>query len=240
VPERSRFDDAIAIVAGGVDYGEADRVVHLLTETGRLSAFAHGARKSKRRFQGALEPFQTVRASFDRNHKQGMPTLASCVVTEPRLAIRDELPRIALASYVVELALAVAPEGDPSEELFCLTSRVLDRIAGGSATVALRRAFELRLLDVLGHRPSLEVCVECGAHVDPETQKTRIDLLKGGALCDRHEGGSALGPRTALWIARVLDLDLDDRFAELAGTDTDSAERAARRLASATRAFYDG
>ena len=45
-----------AVVLASVDYGEADRVVTLFTRgRGRLTAFAAGARKSKRRFAGALE-----------------------------------------------------------------------------------------------------------------------------------------------------------------------------------------
>ena len=53
--------DLEALVVGGVDYGEADRVVYLLSREGRLAVFAHGAKTSKRRFQGALEPFTTIR-----------------------------------------------------------------------------------------------------------------------------------------------------------------------------------
>jgi len=50
-----RFSDE-AVVLGTVDFGEADRIVTLFTRNhGRLSAFAAGARKSKRRFAGALE-----------------------------------------------------------------------------------------------------------------------------------------------------------------------------------------
>ena len=50
-----RFSDE-ALVLSTVDFGEADRIVTLFTRGhGRLSAFAAGARKSKRRFAGALE-----------------------------------------------------------------------------------------------------------------------------------------------------------------------------------------
>jgi recombinational DNA repair protein (RecF pathway) len=35
------------IVVGGVDYGEADRVVHLVSRGGRIAVFAHGAKTSK-------------------------------------------------------------------------------------------------------------------------------------------------------------------------------------------------
>ena len=48
-----------------VDYGERDRVVTLLSrDRGKLSAFARGARASRRRFGGVLEPFTLVSAEL--------------------------------------------------------------------------------------------------------------------------------------------------------------------------------
>ena len=52
-----------ALVLRAIAYGEADAVVHLLVRgRGRISAFARGARSSRKRFGGALEPFQRVEA----------------------------------------------------------------------------------------------------------------------------------------------------------------------------------
>ena len=52
-----------ALVLRGVDYGEADRILTLLTpELGRVAVLARGARKSQRRFAGALEPFAVLAA----------------------------------------------------------------------------------------------------------------------------------------------------------------------------------
>ena len=45
--------DTPAVIVRAVDYGEADRVVTLLTRArGKVSAIARGARKSRRRFAG--------------------------------------------------------------------------------------------------------------------------------------------------------------------------------------------
>src|SRR5262249_37282659 len=57
-----RWEDE-ALVLGTLDYGDADRMVTLLTRSGgKLTAFAAGARKSRRRFAGALEPGTVLRA----------------------------------------------------------------------------------------------------------------------------------------------------------------------------------
>ena len=47
-----------AIVLRVTDYGEADRIVTLLTEShGKVSALARGAKKSRKRFGAALGLF---------------------------------------------------------------------------------------------------------------------------------------------------------------------------------------
>ena len=63
-----RWEDE-ALVLGTLDYGEADRLVTLLTRRrGKLTAFAAGARKSRRRFAGALEPGTLLRARLVERH----------------------------------------------------------------------------------------------------------------------------------------------------------------------------
>jgi DNA repair protein RecO (recombination protein O) len=225
-----------AIVIGTIDYGDADRIVHLLTERGRLAAFAHGARKSKRRFQGALEPFTTIKAQLDKKAgKEGMSTLASASIERARLALRDDLAKIAIASYVVELGGLVAPEGQPAEELYALVRRTLDRMVEHAATIAVLRAFELSLIDVLGYRPQLEACAICGNDAVPAF----LDLSRGGVLCETHRNNAPeIGPRTLEWMRRVLSST--DRFDEDGGLGAEWAERAAKRLAGATRSFFIG
>ncbi|HSM92508.1 MAG TPA: DNA repair protein RecO, partial [Anaeromyxobacteraceae bacterium] len=53
------------IVLRVVDYGESDRIVTLLTrERGKVGAYARGARASRRRFPGLLEPFTLLSAEL--------------------------------------------------------------------------------------------------------------------------------------------------------------------------------
>jgi DNA repair protein RecO (recombination protein O) len=211
------------IVAGGVDYGEGDRIIHLITPYGRASVFAHGARKSKRRFAGALEMFASVRASIaGRRPRDGMRTVSSAVVLDARLGIRGDLARIALATYSVEVVSIVAPEGQASEGVFRLVAELLDRLAQNPASVALRRAFELKLYAELGYHPELDTCTVCSEHAKPAF----LDLLRGGIVCASHrEYAKEIGPVTLDWVRRVL-------LGPLSTTDFDpvAADRAARAI----------
>ncbi|MGZ6081273.1 MAG: DNA repair protein RecO, partial [Myxococcaceae bacterium] len=122
-----RWEDE-ALVLGTLDYGEADRLVTLLTrERGKLTAFAAGARKSRRRFAGALEPGTVLRARLVERHGSTVRLDAVEVVNAfPR--IRDELPRIARALYALELCRELLREQEPAPQLLSLAVDWLGRL----------------------------------------------------------------------------------------------------------------
>lgn len=226
--------EILALVAGGVDYGEADRVVHLLTSDGALSAFAHGAKKSKRRFSGCLEPFTTIRAQLteSRRARGAMPTLAQAQAERVRLELRGSLEAIALGSYALELSRAVSPEGQDATAQFTLTEALLDHLEAAPATVALRRAFELKTLVELGYAPDLGACAVCGRD---DLERAWLDLVQGGVLCPLHRGQAReVGPKTLAWARAVLEAEgiLPD------GYDDAWAETAAQRLAIPVGAMW--
>ena len=231
----ARADDTFdAIVVGGVDFGEADRVVHLITTRGRIAAFGHGARKSKRRFAGALDPFTTIVATVSHSKKRHgtMPTLASAVVEHARLPLRRSLESIALGSYFTELVWRVTPEGDTSDSMFSLLTAALDWLQHEDATLAARRTFELFVLDELGYAPQLDRCVACG----DTTDRPHVDFERGGVLCPTHaEGAPLTGPKTIQWTEAVFSAAT---FDPLGGLDPEWAHRAAVRLAAPMARFF--
>lgn len=231
----SRADETFdAIVVGGVDFGEADRVVHLITTKGRIAAFGHGARKSRRRFAGALDPFTTIVATVSHSKKRHgtLPTLTTAVVESSRLPLRRSLESIALASYFTELVWRVTPEGETSDTTFLLLAAALDWLAEHDATLAARRAFELFVIDELGYTPQLDRCLACG----DTTDRPHVDFERGGVLCPTHaEGAPLTGPKTIEWTENVLRAP---GFDPTGGVDAEWAHRAAVRLAAPMARFF--
>ena len=91
-----RFADE-ALVLGTVDFGDADRIVTLFTRGhGRLSAFAAGARKSKKRFAGALEAGTHLTARLVTTHGDTC-RLDGVDVIRSFHHVRDDLAHIARA-----------------------------------------------------------------------------------------------------------------------------------------------
>lgn len=157
-----RVEKLHAFVLGSRDYGDSDRIVSLFTlEHGRISAFARGARKSRKRFGAALEAFARIEAYL--RVKEGLSGFQQADIHNIYPNIRVDLSGIAHALYVCELVDAITPEGHPLPRLYRLLAAYLDRLEATGACNDDRRFFEINLLNILGYRPSLESCSRCNA-----------------------------------------------------------------------------
>ncbi|MDH4307901.1 MAG: DNA repair protein RecO, partial [Acidimicrobiia bacterium] len=91
------------IVLRGFPFGEADRVVVLLSPThGKLRTVAKGVRKTKSRFGGRLEPFTHVELVLFEGRNLDTITQVEVVEAFPRL--RSDLDKVTAASTMVEAA----------------------------------------------------------------------------------------------------------------------------------------
>jgi DNA repair protein RecO (recombination protein O) len=195
-----------ALVLRAIAYGDSDAVVHLLVRgRGRISAFARGARSSRKRFGGALEPFQRVEAILAEREGQELWALREARVVEGHGKLRDDLHRIAHAGYASELVHDLTRAGEPADGLFTLLDEFLTRLEAGAATSARLRAMELGALEAAGLAPELSACARCGEEV-PQG-RAAFDPDAGGLLCANCRPGTqglvlSLAARAALWQLR--------------------------------------
>jgi DNA repair protein RecO (recombination protein O) len=183
------------VVLKTTDYGEADRVVALLTEErGKLSAFARAARASRRRFGGALEPFTLVSAELRERPGAELWALESVSVQRAFGAIRGELSRIACAGYACDLSRALVRDHEPHPDLFALLVTYLGRLEDAAPEPAALRAFELGALRAAGLAPRLDACARCGGELAPRGGRLAFGADEGGLLCPRC---AALAPRAS-------------------------------------------
>ncbi|MEI7706149.1 MAG: DNA repair protein RecO [Deltaproteobacteria bacterium] len=200
-----------AVVLRTVDYGERDRVVTLLSrERGKLSAFARGARSSRKRFGGALEPFTLLRAEV-AERKSDLWSLEDAAVERGFGNVRGDLARIACASYAVELAREMVRDAEPLEELFDALVGYLELLDAGPARPWDLRGFEMDALSTTGLQPSIDRCARCGREAGDGP--ARFDPGQGGVLCDRCSatGGIASRPISAAVLAAFRSLQRGER-----------------------------
>src|SRR2546429_9195324 len=82
---------------------EADLLVTLFTRAeGKVRGVARSAKKSKRRFGGALEPLTYVRVYYDEREGQGVGRVDFFDVLEGPLADEEGFPRAVALGHVAE------------------------------------------------------------------------------------------------------------------------------------------
>lgn len=225
-----------AVVLRTVDYGEGDRVVTLLTrERGKVSAFARGARASRRRFGGALEPFTLVAAELRTRPSSDLMALLSAAVVRGHGGIRQDLARIACAAYAAELARELVREHEPHEDLFDLLVEYLALLEKTPARPVALRAFELEALGAVGLAPRLDDCARCGRPPDGDARSVRFDPAQGGVLCPACAPSAF--PGAPLLSRGALDALVRLRKARLADGVDPPPSAAARELREALGAF---
>jgi len=227
-----------ALVLRSIAYGEADAVVQLLTRgRGRIAAFARGARTSRKRFGGALEPFQRIEALLAEREGQELWALREAKVIEGHGRLRDDLFRIAHAGYAAELAHDLSRAGEPADGLFALLEEFLTRLEAGAATSARLRALELGALEAAGLTPELSVCARCGEEV--AKGRAAFDPDAGGIVCSRCARGHTIaldpGPRAALWQLRRGGLAAADAPTSADGSGRPADARAFESAAAQAR-----
>lgn len=176
-----------------VEYGDADLIVTLLTlSLGRVSALARGARKSRRRFGGALEPFFTLSVTLEERRSSELFALREASVLRARTGLLGNLPALTSAGRVLGWVRRAAPAHTPEPEAWSIVEELLDRLAAGAAgdaDVEVARA-GLKLLAAFGWALELERCVRCGK-LCPAGRPASIDPARGGLVC-RECGGARL------------------------------------------------
>jgi DNA repair protein RecO (recombination protein O) len=172
---------AEAVVLQHSDFGEADRLLTLYTrEHGKMRAIVKGARKIASRKAGHLEPFTRVRLQLARGHDLFIVTQAETVEAYP--ALREDLTLTGYAAYVLELLTRFVPDEEIAvPSLYRLLTETLSRLATESIPWLTVRSYEMRLLDLLGFRPQLFECANCGKEIVAEAQFFSAAL--GGAVC---------------------------------------------------------
>jgi DNA repair protein RecO (recombination protein O) len=200
----SRSLKELALVLRAVDYGESDRIVALLTrEHGKLSGFARGARASRRRFGGSLEPFTVVAAELTERRGGDLWTLESVAPRRVFAAIRGDLARIACAAHACEVARALVRDAEPHPEIFDLLVAYLVRLDEAPAEPSGLRAVELGILRAAGLAPRLDACARCGGAL-PLEGRLRLDPADGGVLCGSCGPSSPRAPPLSAHAAREL------------------------------------
>ncbi len=170
---------AEAIVLAARNWGEADKMVSLLTrECGRIEAAAFGCRRPKSALTAGMQMFAHIDVEFTEGNRVWTVRQCSCKSRFTRLFA--DLGAMAYGSFVAELALELSPEQEPLPDIFDQLLEIFYAFEERNPRlVALAAAYQL--LTLTGFSLHLDSCVHCGAaFVEP----MGMDISEGGVLCN--------------------------------------------------------
>lgn len=144
-----------AIVLSRVNYGEADRIVTVLTpDQGKLRLMARGVRKAKSKLAGGIELFSVSDITFIRG-RGDIGTLVSARLDTHYGQIVQHLDRT-MAGYDLIKQLNRATEDEPESAYFDILELAIQSLNIPLLPEPLIRAwFTAQLLVLAGHTPNL-------------------------------------------------------------------------------------
>lgn len=173
-----------ALILRRSDFGEADRLLQLITPTGKQRVVAKGVRKTTSRLAGHIELFThaTLLLAVGRN----LDIVTQSQSIHSFATLRSDLARLSCAYYITELYDKIVQEEEENRPLFRFMVQTFTALDTTARLDLVLRVFELRLLHLTGYRPQLHRCAVCEDLLTEETR--RFSPLLGGALCPHHEG----------------------------------------------------
>jgi DNA repair protein RecO (recombination protein O) len=200
-----------AVVLRSIRYGEADRILHLYSQTrGRIGAIAKGTRKPRSRFGGRLEPFFRLDLVLHEGRGDLMTvTGAATVDGYPRL--RSSGAALAAGARACDAVLRLLDSAEPNLPAYNLLCRYLslldDPAEGRAAELATALSFRIKLALVAGFAPELASCARCGE----VEHLAGFSGAAGGVVCAGCEAGSfPLGEEAHRFLVEALAKPLNE------------------------------
>jgi len=204
-----------AIVLRTYPLRESDLLVTLFTRLeGKLKGVARAAKKSKRRFGGALEPLTYVRAVYDERERQELVRLDSCEVIESPMSGEVTFARATALAHVAELLDQLMPDHEASDAVFRLTLAVIAELRGSALWMPVTY-FELWMTRLMGFLPEFAECAVCGRSLNGT--RAYWHALADGLVCvdDKRIASSEMSPESRKIAVQMLK----SRASEFAGIE---------------------
>ncbi len=145
-----------AIILHRTDYGEADRILTVLTpDFGKLSVLAKGVRRVKSKLAGGIELFSVSQITFIKG-RGSLDSLVSTRLLRHYGHIVKDLERT-MAGYELIKQLDRATEDEPESEYFELLQQAFEALDDAYIPLPLIQLwFSMQLLRIGGHVPNLQ------------------------------------------------------------------------------------
>lgn len=165
------------IVVSDTNYSETSKILTVLTkEYGKIGVLSKGCRsmKSKLRYVSQKMTYGTF---YIHHKKEGLSTLTGVDIINPFKNVVTDITRISYVTYLFDLTIQVMKQ--TNENLFQVLIDGISRIEDGLDPEIITDIVELKYLEFLGVKPSVDGCTVCGN----TNLITTISVEQGGYVC---------------------------------------------------------
>lgn len=223
-----------AVVLRGHSFGEADRVVVLLTqEHGKVRAVAKGVRKTTSKFGARLEPMSHIEVQLYRGRE--LDVVQQVALVETFRGVHENLESITDGLAMCEAADRLCHDREPVQPVYRALVGAVRTLDQGRNELVLG-AFLLRLLSLDGVGPGGDVCATCGSPV--EGTVGGFNVARGGVECTSCHRGAVLDDLAAELLLLVLSGRIGEALAR-ASQSNPRVVRASREVTAIARAAME-
>lgn len=171
------------LVLSSSDVGEFDkRLVILTKESGKVTAFAKGARRPNNPLIAACSPF--CFGTFDAFEGRNSYHVSKANISNYFRDLVMDYDKVCLGSYFLEVANFLAVDGADERLRLALLYQSLRALESGKFSHRLlKNIYDLKTWVIDGEYPNVFSCMKCGS----KENLTAFSIKHHGMLCDKCE-----------------------------------------------------
>ncbi|RKD34724.1 DNA repair protein RecO [Thermohalobacter berrensis] len=200
------------IVLRQTKFQDTDKILTIFSrKNGKIQAIAKGARKPKSSLISSTQVF--CYSDFILYKGRNFYHINQGEVIDTFYSLREDLNKLAYATYLIELVDSGITEEESNEKIFQLLLKtlkifeVLDR-----DYEKFVRAFELKYISFLGYKPEVKKCILCNKDL---IGKMKFSITNGGILCKECIEKGITGENITKEIQEILEFLLYSKLEEL-------------------------
>ncbi|MGF7056338.1 DNA repair protein RecO [Brassicibacter mesophilus] len=192
-------------------YDESDKILTIFTKkNGKIQAIAKGARSPKSSLVASTQVF--CYSNFLLYQGKNFYHINQGEVLNSYYGLREDLHKLAYATYMIELIDAGISEEESNEKLFEMLVKALKVLSDTKQGYKkLTLAFKLKYISFIGYRPHLGSCVLCGGQTN---NNIKFSTTHGGIVCEKclknDLYGDTINRNTLLKLEELLYTPLND------------------------------
>lgn len=162
------------------DVGASDKLINIITaERGRIGVMVKGGRSPSSKLTPISQLF--TYGNFEIYEKNSMFWLRGGSVINPFYALSCDIVKVALATYLCDVASELTDEDSECDEILSLLLNSIYLLSKGEKDERIvKTVFELRAMAISGYLPELSGCAYCR---EPYSELTYLDIMGGKLIC---------------------------------------------------------